>query len=177
MNIQTPAVAFARLETRPLSPTIGAEIHGVDLREDMDDATISDIRAALLKHKVIFFRDQDISIEQHIAFARKFGSLEIHPATPKGQANREILRIAHGPDSRGKENFWHSDVTWRAEPSLGSILRAIELPQIGGDTLFADMSAAYDGLSPAMKGSSFDRIAFAAAASSARAWVNAACAA
>ncbi len=151
MNIQTPAAAFTRLETRPLSPTIGAEIHGVDLREDMDDATISDIRAALLRHKVIFFRDQDITIEQHIAFARKFGPLEIHPATPKEQANREILRIAHGPDSRGKENFWHSDVTWRAEPSLGSILRAIELPQIGGDTLFADMSAAYDGLSPAMK--------------------------
>ncbi len=151
MNIQTPAVAFTRLESRPLSPTIGAEIHGVDLREDMDDATISDIRAALLTHKVIFFRDQDITIEQHIAFARKFGPLEIHPATPKEQANREILRIAHGPDSRGKENFWHSDVTWRAEPSLGSILRAIELPQIGGDTLFADMAAAYAGLSPAMK--------------------------
>ena len=151
MNIQTPAVAFTRLESRPLSPAIGAEIHGVDLREDLDDATISDIRAALLTHKVIFFRDQDITIEQHIAFARKFGPLEIHPATPKEQANREILRIAHGPDSRGKENFWHSDVTWRAEPSLGSILRAIELPQIGGDTLFADMAAAYAGLSPAMK--------------------------
>lgn len=151
MNIQTPADAFTRIETRPLSPTIGAEIHGVDLREDLDDATITDIRAALLKHKVIFFRDQDITIEQHIAFARAFGPLEIHPATPKDQPNREILRIAHGPDSRGRENFWHSDVTWRAEPSLGSILRAIELPQIGGDTLFADMSAAFDGLSPAMK--------------------------
>lgn len=151
MNIQTPAEAFTRFETRPLSPTIGAEIHGVDLREDVDDATIADIRAALLAHKVIFFRDQDITVEQHIAFARKFGSLEIHPATPKEQINREILRIAHGPDSRGKENFWHSDVTWRAEPSLGSILRAIELPQIGGDTLFADMAAAYAGLSPAMK--------------------------
>ena len=120
MNIQSPAQVFSRIETRPLSPTIGAEIHGVDLRRDLDDATISDIRAALLKHKVVFFRDQNITVEQHIAFARKFGSLEIHPATPKKQANPEILRIAHGPDSRGKENFWHSDVTWRAEPSLGS---------------------------------------------------------
>lgn len=136
---------------RPLSPMIGAEIHGVDLADDLPDLTIAAIRDALLRHKVIFFRDQHITTEQHIAFARRFGELEIHPATPRHQQHREVLRIAHGPDSRGVENNWHSDVTWREAPSLGSVLRAIEIPETGGDTLFANMEAAYDGLSPKMK--------------------------
>lgn len=142
---------FERLKVAPLTPSIGAEISGIDLTQEQDDATIAEVRAALLAHKVIFFRDQFITPEQHITFARRFGPLEIHPATPKGQANPEVLHIAHGPDSRGRENEWHSDVTWRAEPSLGSILRAIEVPEVGGDTLFADMAAAFRGLSPAMQ--------------------------
>ena len=151
MIFQPPAGSFTRFEVRPLSPTIGAELHGISLADELDDVVIADIRTALLTHKVIFFRDQAISRAQHIGFARRFGALEIHPATPKDQADREVLRIAHGPDSKGQENFWHSDVTWRAEPSLGSILRAIEIPPVGGDTLFADMGAAYDALSPAMQ--------------------------
>lgn len=142
---------FERLKVAPLTPSIGAEISGIDLAEEQDEAVIAEIRAALLAYKVIFFRDQFITPEQHIAFARRFGPLEIHPATPKDQPNPEVLHIAHGPDSRGRENEWHSDVTWRAEPSLGSILRAIELPEVGGDTLFADMAAAFRGLSPAMQ--------------------------
>ncbi len=100
---------------------------------------------------MIFFRDQFITAQQHIAFARRFGTLEIHPATPKDQPDPEVLHIAYGPDSKGQENAWHSDVTWRAEPSLGSILRAVEVPPVGGDTLFADMGAAFRGLSPAMQ--------------------------
>lgn len=136
---------------RPLSPMIGAEIHGVDLADNLSAATIAAIRDALLRYKVIFFRDQHITTEQHIAFARRFGELEIHPATPRHQEHREVLRIAHGPDSRGVENNWHSDVTWREAPSLGSILRAIEIPATGGDTLFANMEAAYDGLSPKLQ--------------------------
>lgn len=151
MATQASFAAEALIETRQLSPAIGAEIHGVDLREELSDNVITAIRQALLDHRVIFFRDQDISAQQHIAFARRFGALEIHPATPKDQPDPEILRIAHGPKSRGSENFWHSDVTWRAEPSLGSILRAIEVPAVGGDTLFASMDAAYDALSPAMQ--------------------------
>jgi taurine dioxygenase len=142
---------FERLKVAPLTPSIGAEISGIDLAEEQDGAVIAEIRAALLAYKVIFFRDQFITPEQHIAFARRFGPLEIHPATPKDQPNPEVLHIAHGPDSRGRENEWHSDVTWRAEPSLGSILRAIEVPEVGGDTLFADMAAAFRGLSPAMQ--------------------------
>ena len=100
---------------------------------------------------MIFFRDQVLTRQQHLAFARRFGPLEIHPATPADQADPEVLRIAHGPDSRGQENRWHSDVTWRAEPSLGSVLRAIEVPEVGGDTLFSCMYSAYEALSPAMQ--------------------------
>ena len=147
----TTITAPRTIVERPLSPTIGAEIHGVDLRDELDDDTIAEIRGALLRWKVIFFRDQDITAEQHIAFARRFGELEIHPATPADQQHREVLRISHGPNSRGRENNWHSDVTWREAPSLGSVLRAIELPDVGGDTLFADMELAYEHLSPAMK--------------------------
>ncbi len=152
MNVMTSPERVSSFTVEPLSPAIGAEIANIDLSEELSDATIAGLREALLKHKVIFFRDQSITRAQHIAFARRFGSLEIHPATPKDQPDREVLRIAHGPESRGNENYWHSDVTWRAEPSLGSILRAIELPPVGGDTLFANMSLAYDNLSAAMKG-------------------------
>ncbi len=151
MATQVALAADQLIETRPLAPAIGAEIVGVDLREEQSDAVIAAIRQALLDHRVIFFRDQPLTAPQHIAFARRFGALEVHPATPKDQPDQEILRIAHGPKSRGVENFWHSDVTWRAEPSLGSILRAIEVPAVGGDTLFASMDAAYDALSPAMQ--------------------------
>lgn len=143
--------AAGRLTVSPLTPAIGAEIGGIDLAADAIARHIPDIRAALLEHGVIFFRDQHLTQEQHIAFARHFGELEIHPATPKDQGNREILRIAHGPESRGQENFWHSDVTWREQPSLGSILRAIEVPEVGGDTLFANMHLAYERLSPELQ--------------------------
>lgn len=141
----------SRIDIRPLTPAIGAELHGIDLGAPDIADHVPAIRAALLAHKVIFFRDQHITAEQHIEFARHFGDLEIHPATPKDQANQEILRIAHGPDSRGTENAWHSDVTWRERPSLGSILRAIEVPAVGGDTLFADMHLAFQTLSAEMQ--------------------------
>ena len=148
MNLRTTIADCAHFEARPLSPSIGAELHGIDLGATLSEAAIAEVRQALLEHKVIFFRDQHITRAQHIAFARRFGELEIHPATPKDQAEQEVLRIAHGPESRGTENAWHSDVTWRAEPSLGSILRAIEVPSVGGDTLFADMYAGYEALAP-----------------------------
>ncbi len=151
MTHQPAKSSFAHFEVRKLSPTIGAEIHGIDLARELPDTVIADLRQALLDNKVIFFRDQDITRKQHIAFARRFGPLEIHPATPEGQDDPEVLRLVHGPNSKGKENAWHSDVTWRAEPSLGSILRAIEIPPVGGDTLFSDMYAAYDALSEEMK--------------------------
>lgn len=140
--------AFA---VRPMTPAVGAEILNIDLISANICEIIPSIRAALLKYGVIFFRDQGLTQEQHIAFARHFGELEVHPATPKDQPNPEILRIAHGPKSRGQENNWHSDVTWREKPSLGSILLAREVPDIGGNTLFANMHLAYERLSEQMK--------------------------
>ena len=142
---------FTKFEPRLLSPAIGAELIGADLA-NFDDTLVKEVRAALLKYQVVFFRDQhELTREKHIEFASQFGELEIHPATPKDQPNPEVLRIAHGPNSKGQENNWHSDVTWRAEPSLGSILRAMELPEIGGDTLFSNMVMAYNDLDEELK--------------------------
>jgi taurine dioxygenase len=146
------------LEISQLTPHIGAEIGGIDLGWDLSNETIGKIREALLKYKVIFFRDQDITTEQHIAFGRRFGELEVHPATPDDQEHPEIFHLRTRdqilPEIEGRRigaNVWHSDVTWRAEPSLGSILMGRTIPQVGGDTMWADMAAAYEGLSPAMK--------------------------
>jgi taurine dioxygenase len=143
--------ALASFEVRPLTPTIGGEIHGIDLRRPLDEAALRDVRAALLEWKVLFFRDQDITTEQHLDFARCFGTLEVHPFAPQKPGYPEVLAITHDRERPGKENTWHSDVTWRLEPSLGSILRSLEIPDVGGDTLFADMYAAYEGLSEAVK--------------------------
>ncbi len=145
------ALDTGALDVRPMTPAIGAQIHGIDLGAPDIADSVPQIRAALLRHGVIFFRDQDLSQEQHTAFARHFGELEVHPATPKEQPNPEVLRIGYGPKSRGQENTWHSDVTWREEPSLGSILLAREVPDCGGDTLFANMHLAYERLSEQMK--------------------------
>lgn len=150
-QLDKTALDTGRLDIHPMTPAIGAEILDIDLGATDIVDRIPEIRAALLKFGVIFFRDQDLSQEQHIAFARHFGELEIHPATSKDQPNPEVLRIAHGPDSRGQENNWHSDVTWRERPSLGSILLAREVPEVGGDTLFANMHLAYERLSEQMK--------------------------
>lgn len=142
---------IAAFDVRPFTPTIGAEIRGIDLARPLEASTLSDLRAALLEWKVLFFRDQDITTEQHLDFARCFGKLEVHPFAPHKPGYPEVLAIMHNRESRGKENTWHSDVTWRLEPSLGSILRSIEIPAVGGDTLFADMYAAYEGLSEEAK--------------------------
>jgi taurine dioxygenase len=149
----------AGLEILPMTPTIGAEIRGLDLTLPLDAATVGHLRAALLDWKVLFFRDQPITTEQHLAFARNFGALEEHPFAPHKPGYPEVLAITHDKDSKGRENTWHSDVTWREKPSLGSILRAIEVPPVGGDTLFADMYAAYDGLSEDVKAQIEGRVA------------------
>ncbi len=144
-------IETAPITVSPLTPTIGAEIGTIDLAHPLDGTTKAALRQALLDWKVLFFRDQDITTEQHLAFARSFGELEVHPFAPHKEGYPEVLAITHGPGNKGKENTWHSDVTWRLEPSLGSVLRAQEVPQVGGDTLFADMYAAYAGLSDAIK--------------------------
>ena len=137
---------FDRIEVAPLSPTLGAEIRGVDLGRPLDDATFSEVERAFLAFKVIFLRDQEISVQQHLAFARRFGELEEHPFLPARQGESEVIRFAKDEETVGVENVWHSDVSWREIPSLGSVLHAIEVPAVGGDTLWSDMEAAWDGL-------------------------------
>src|ERR1700712_2256691 len=99
----------AILSIAPLTPTIGAEIGGIDLRRPLDDATRDAVRQALLDWKVLFFRDQDITTEQHLAFAGAFGELEVHPFAPHKPDYPQVLGITHGPGNKGKENTWHSD--------------------------------------------------------------------
>lgn len=151
MNQLVRSLASEDLTILPMTPTIGAEIEWGDLSRPLAASTVSALRQALLDWKVLFFRDQDITTEQHLAFARNFGELEVHPFAPHKPDYPEVLAITHDDESKGRENTWHSDVTWRVEPSLGSVLRAVEVPPVGGDTLFADMCAAYDGLKDEVK--------------------------
>ena len=129
-----------------LSPCIGTEVHGIDLGATHDESVFAWLSALLVERKVLFFRDQAISIPQHITFARGFGELEVHPFTRNDDEHPEVIRLDNDRDRPARINVWHSDVTWRENPSLGSILRARVVPEVGGDTLFANMEAAYDGL-------------------------------
>lgn len=124
--------------------TLGTVIHGVDLRR-LDDDLIAFIRSTLLERKVVFFRDQHLSEDEQVAFGRCFGGLDAFPFGKPGE-NPYILEIVHGPGSPGYENGWHTDVTWMEQPSLGSIAQLIVKPPVGGDTLFSDSHAAYQGL-------------------------------
>ena len=141
-----------RLDVRPLAGACGAEIHGVDLGGPLSDATIAGIRKALLDHCVIFFRDQEFGVDQHKALARRFGKIFVHPNYRGVGADDEVVVIRREPGDKkivGEE--WHADTTMVAEPPMGAILYAIEVPAFGGDTLFASQYAAYDALSDGMK--------------------------
>lgn len=143
-------LTFDHFEATLLSPCLGAEIRGVDLARPLSPALTKELRNALVEYKVLFFRDQDISAAQHAGFARHFGELEIHPFLPAGETPN-VIRFAKDEKTVGVENIFHSDVSWRLEPSLGSVLRAHEVPEIGGDTLWADMEAVYEGLPEDLK--------------------------
>ena len=142
---------FDHIRVTPRGVTLGAEIIGVDLTTDLADAEIADIARALADYKVVYFRNQPINSAQHVAFARRFGDLEIHPFITGNEEHPELVRFEKGADTGGFENGWHHDVTWREVPSMGAILHAIQVPPTGGDTLFADMGAAYDGLTDEWK--------------------------
>ena len=147
---------YTRFTVSPATPTIGAEIGDIDLRRPLDDETFAELHRALLEWKVLFFRDQHLDADQHEAMGRRWGGLEWHPfaaPTLPGQddAVSKVVRLAKDDKSVGRENVWHSDVTWRECPSLGSILRAVQVPDVGGDTLWADMGAAYDCLDEGLK--------------------------
>lgn len=149
------AAPCTRFSLTPIAPLIGAVVDGVDLAEPVDADLFDQLNRALLEWKVLFFRDQHITGEQQATFASSWGPLETHPfygrVTGTEAAAPEVVRLEKDAEVVGFENAWHSDVTWRAEPSLGSVLRAVEIPEVGGDTMWADMGAAYDRLTPAMQ--------------------------
>ncbi|VWB49907.1 taurine dioxygenase [Burkholderia pseudomultivorans] len=137
------------MRIEPLTCAIGAEITGVNLADaTRDDALFAEIRAALLKHKVVFLRDQDIARTDHVAFARRFGELEDHPVVGSDPENPGLVRIYKSPDAPNDhyENGWHADATWREIPQMGAVLRCIECPPVGGDTMWANMVLAYEKL-------------------------------
>lgn len=135
------------LRVTPLTPTIGALIEGVDLSRTLSDEQFDEIHAALMRHLVIFFRDQALSIEQHKAFGRRFGELDIHP-TSRMEGHPEIIEIKADENSKYVAGeVWHSDVTCNPIPPMGSILHIQTVPENGGgDTLFANMYKAYETL-------------------------------
>ena len=145
------ALRFAGFGVRQVSPTIGAEVDGIDLTGPLDDAVVDELANALHAFKVLFFRDQPLTPDQHVAFARRFGELEIHPFIRSNPERPELVRFEKEATVGGYENGWHSDVSWRERPSLGAVLHAVEVPPVGGDTLFADMGAAYDGLEESVR--------------------------
>lgn len=133
-------------------PTIGAEIRGVDLAQPLSRETFGAIHAALLEHKIVFFRDQRISADEQVEFARRFGPLEVNPFRPQGENSPELQIIRNDGDNPVlSTDVWHADLTFREKPTKFTILRCLEMPACGGDTLWADMCAAYDGLSEPLR--------------------------
>lgn len=163
MSTPPAEIIDRRIETiaiRPLQPTIGAEISGVDLSRPIAPGVREAIRAAVLKHKVVFFRNQAIDNQQHAAFAREFGPLYVHPSTRRDEKIAPIHKIA-AEDAAiyekrihrevGPGDAYHTDTSWRLVPTWGAVLRAVTLPEVGGDTIWVDANLAYEGLSDALK--------------------------
>ncbi|KHK54914.1 taurine dioxygenase [Ralstonia sp. A12] len=137
------------MRVEPLSNALGAELIGVQLADAVQsDDLFAEIRAALLKHRVIFLRDQALSRAEHVAFARRFGDLEDHPVAGSDPEHPGLVRIYKTPEHPNDryENCWHSDTTWREAPQFGAVLRCVECPPVGGDTMWANMALAYDKL-------------------------------
>ena len=140
-------MGYDTIQVQPCSPNLGADISGIDLGSALGNQTFDELQRALLEHQVIFFRDQDITPEQHLAFGRRFGELNVHPFSPSAPDHPEILLLENDEDNPPVVNVWHTDVTFMQRPALGSILRAVDVPDAGGDTIWASMTAAFDGLS------------------------------
>ena len=139
------------LTVTPLTATIGAEVTGLDLRAELDDAEIHGVRAALLEHLVLFFRDQPLEPDEQLRFALRFGPVSVPAFLTTATATPEVMVLDQvNPKGDGADR-WHVDNTYMPCPPMGSILRAVQLPELGGDTLFASMYEAYDALSPAMR--------------------------
>jgi taurine dioxygenase len=153
-NLAATAVSPARsvrgaIHVERLTNAIGAELSNVDLGvASRDPGLVAEIRGLLLEHRVLFFRDQDITRAEHVAFARHFGALEDHPVAGSDPEHPGLVRIYKSPDTPNDryENSWHCDATWREKPPFGCVLRCVECPPVGGDTMWANMVLAYEGL-------------------------------
>ena len=156
--MKAPAIVKAESLGSPhaerLTCSIGAEISNVNLgAASRDDGLFAELRALLLQHKVLFLRDQDISRAEHVAFASRFGALEDHPVAGSDPEHPGLVRIYKDLDSPPEhyENAWHCDATWREAPPMGCVLRCIEGPEVGGDTIWVNMAQAYADLPQTIK--------------------------
>jgi taurine dioxygenase len=145
-------MGYETIEVTPISPIIGAEIGGVDISKPLGNQMFQEIHDALMQHQVIFFRDQEMTLDEHMTFGRLFGELHIHPAARKTDGHPEVITIHADERSKVVAGMrWHSDVSCDREPPMGSILHLHQIPAVGGDTMFASMYAAYDALSEPIK--------------------------
>jgi taurine dioxygenase len=136
----------------PIAGALGAEISGVDLAEDLDDAVVAEIRNAWLEHLVVFFRDQPITDDRFVAFARRFGEIGRYPLVPSIPGHPEIIAVLKEPhETVNFGGIWHSDTTYLERPPSATMLLAREIPPYGGDTLFANQYAAFESLSPRLQ--------------------------
>jgi len=147
---QSAANAPFRIER--LGASLGAEILGLDLKAPMADDTFRAFEAALVEHKVLVLRDQHLTTEQHVRFSRGFGDLEVHPMRPQGEFPEILVLDNHKDNPVLSTDVWHSDTTFRKNPTKYTILRCQIMPELGGDTLWANMEAAYEGLSDIFRG-------------------------
>ena len=140
------------MKIRQITPAIGAEISGVNLGvAARDPALFAEIRAALLKHRVLFFRKQEITRADHVAFASGFGKLEDHPVVGSVPEHPGLVKVYRSDNPHSFENSYHCDGLWRPNPAMGAVLRCIECPEIGGDTIWANSALAYTMLSDGMR--------------------------
>ena len=142
----------APIEIEKLSPAVGAEIRGVDLAAPLAPETVAEIRRAFLDHGVIFFREQRLTPEQHVAFAERFGPINVNRFFAHVDGHPMIAEVRKEPDhTKNIGEAWHTDHSYDRVPAMGSMLLAREVPELGGDTMFASMVAAYDALSDGLK--------------------------
>lgn len=146
------AAAFTRFGVEPYTPTIGALIHDLDLRQPLDEATRAELRAALARYEVLFFRDQELTPRQQVDFTRSFGEVaEVKAFFPRLEDQPEIEIVESTAQRPSAASNWHSDITWRENPPLGTSLYAQVIPAHGGDTLWASLTAAYASLPAAQQ--------------------------
>jgi taurine dioxygenase len=145
-------MTYKTIAVNRISGALGVEISGVDLAQKLDDEVIGEIRHALRDNQVIFFRDQHVTPDQHLAFGRRFGELQIHEFVAGTEEQEEILEVRKEEyETRNFGGGWHTDVSYLERPALGSVLYAREVPAVGGDTMFASQYLAYETLSDGMK--------------------------